>query len=208
MKSQIWSSVVTIVLIEARNLPSDTENNICEPYVRFRLGNEKYKSKTSWQARWLEQFDLHLFEEEQSLEITLWNRSTQYGKCVIDLRNKPREETQSLWQRLEDSSTEIYLMLTISGTTSSETITDLTNFKPDDRELQTIENRYNWMKTFRNVRDVGHLTVKVFGATGLAAADLGGKSDPFCVLELINARLQTQTEYKTLSPNWNKIFTL
>lgn len=64
------------------------------------------------------------------------------------------------------------------------------------------------MKTFQNLRDVGHLTVKVFGATGLAAADLGGKSDPFCVLELINSRLQTQTEYKTLSPNWNKIFTL
>lgn len=116
MKSQIWSSVVTIVLIEARNLPNDTENNVCEPYVRFRLGNEKYKSKTSWQARWLEQFDLHLFEEEQSLELTLWNRSTQYGKCVIDLRNFPREETKRLWQRLDDTSTEVHLMLTISGT--------------------------------------------------------------------------------------------
>lgn len=208
MKSQIWSSVVTIVLIEARNLPNDTENNACEPYVRFRLGNEKYKSKTSWQARWLEQFDLHLFEEEQSLEVTLWNRSTQYGKCVIDLRNFPREETQRFWQRLDDSSTEIYLMLTISGTTASETITDLTSFKPDEREQFTIEKRYSYLKSFQNVRDVGHLTVKVFGATGLAAADLGGKSDPFCVLELINSRLQTQTEYKTLSPNWNKIFTL
>lgn len=208
MKSQIWSSVVTIVLIEARNLPNDTENNISEPYVRFRLGNEKYKSKTSWQARWLEQFDLHLFEEEQSLEIILWNRSTQYGKCVIDLRNFPREETKRLWQRLDDSSTEIYLMLTISGTTSSETISDLTNFRMDEREHHMIVKRYNWLKTFNNLKDVGHLTVKVFGATGLAAADLGGKSDPFCVLELINARLQTQTEYKTLSPNWNKIFTL
>lgn len=49
--------------------------------------------------------------------------------------------------------------------------------------------------------------MKVFRATGLAAADLGGKSDPFCVLELGNARLQTQTEYKTLSPSWQKIFT-
>lgn len=65
-----------------------------------------------------------------------------------------------------------------------------------------------WYKFYQNVRDVGHLTVKVYGATGLAAADLGGKSDPFCVLELVNARLQTQTEYKTLTPNWNKIFTL
>lgn len=65
-----------------------------------------------------------------------------------------------------------------------------------------------WHKTFQNLRDIGHLTVKIYGATGLVAADIGGKSDPFCVLELINARLQTQTEYKTLAPNWNKIFTL
>lgn len=54
---------------------------------------------------------------------------------------------------------------------------------------------------------MGHLTVKVFRGSGLAAADLGGKSDPFCVLELGNARLQTQTEYKTLAPSWQKIFT-
>jgi Ca2+-dependent lipid-binding protein len=66
----------------------------------------------------------------------------------------------------------------------------------------------NVLRSFQNVRDVGHLTVKVYKAQGLAAADLGGKSDPFCVLELVNARLQTQTEYKTLTPNWHKIFTL
>lgn len=49
--------------------------------------------------------------------------------------------------------------------------------------------------------------MKVFRAVGLASADLGGKSDPFCVVELGNARLQTQTEYKTLCPSWQKIFT-
>lgn len=48
----------------------------------------------------------------------------------------------------------------------------------------------------------------MFKAEGVAAADLGGTSDPFCVLELVNSRLQTNTEYKTLTPEWNKIFTL
>jgi Ca2+-dependent lipid-binding protein len=46
------------------------------------------------------------------------------------------------------------------------------------------------MKTFNNIKDVGLLTVKVYEAQGLAALDIGGKSDPFCVLELVNARLQ------------------
>ena len=48
----------------------------------------------------------------------------------------------------------------------------------------------------------------VFKANGLRSADLGGHSDPFCVLELVNARVQTHTEYKTLNPEWNKVFTL
>lgn len=151
---------------------------------------------------------MHLFDEDQMMEAVLWNRSTQYGKCTIDLRSLPRERTHSLWQQLDECSTEIFIMLTISGTTASETITDLTSYKPDPRELICIKTRYGVLKSFQNLRDVGHLTVKVYGATGLAAADLGGKSDPFCVLELINSRLQTQTEYKTLTPNWNKIFTL
>lgn len=75
--------------------------------------------------------------------------------------------------------------------------------------FQTINIfQQNLLRTLHNIRDVGHLRVKVYRAQGLAAADIGGKSDPFCVLELTNSRLQTQTEYKTLSPNWNKIFSL
>lgn len=37
---------------------------------------------------------------------------------------------------------------------------------------------------------------------------LPGKSDPFCLLELGNDRLQTHTIYKNLNPEWNKVFTL
>ncbi|XP_071380461.1 multiple C2 and transmembrane domain-containing protein 1-like, partial [Centroberyx affinis] len=33
------------------------------------------------------------------------------------------------------------------------------------------------------------------------------KSDPFCVVELSNDRLQTHTVYKNLNPEWNKVFT-
>jgi hypothetical protein len=48
----------------------------------------------------------------------------------------------------------------------------------------------------------------VLRAEGLSAADIGGKSDPYCVLELVNDRLQTHTVYKTLAPEWHKQFTL
>lgn len=43
-----------------------------------RLGNEKYKSRVVWRSlnpRWLEQFDLHLYDDgDQQLELTVWDK--------------------------------------------------------------------------------------------------------------------------------------
>ncbi|CAL7935855.1 unnamed protein product [Xylocopa violacea] len=218
LKSQIWSSVVTIVLVEAKNLLPMDIDGLSDPYVKFRLGTEKYKSKVVHKTLnpvWLEQFDLHLYEDPylgQELEVTVWDRDKSHqddlmGRTVIDLAVLERETTHGLWRDLEDGSGSIFLLLTISGTTASETISDLAAHEETPREREQLYHRYALTNTLQRVRDVGHLTVKVFRAQGLAAADLGGKSDPFCVLELVNARLQTQTEYKTLAPNWQKIFT-
>ncbi|XP_043520900.1 multiple C2 and transmembrane domain-containing protein isoform X3 [Frieseomelitta varia] len=218
LKSQIWSSVVTIVLVEAKNLLPMDIDGLSDPYVKFRLGTEKYKSKVVHKTLnpvWLEQFDLHLYEDPylgQELEVTVWDRDKSHqddlmGRTVIDLATLERETTHRLWRDLEDGSGNIFLLLTISGTTASETISDLAAHEETPREREQLYQRYALANSLQRARDVGHLTVKVFRAQGLAAADLGGKSDPFCVLELVNARLQTQTEYKTLAPCWQKIFT-
>lgn len=47
-KTQIWDSVVTVILIEGKNLSAKDENGLSDPYVRFKMGNEKYKSKVSY----------------------------------------------------------------------------------------------------------------------------------------------------------------
>ena len=51
MKMQIWSGVVTIVLVEGSNLMAMDDNGFSDPYVKFRLGQEKYKSKVGWLER-------------------------------------------------------------------------------------------------------------------------------------------------------------
>jgi hypothetical protein len=68
------------------------------PIYFHRLGNEKYKSKTSYRAKWLEQFDLHLFDEDQNLEVVVCGKITTHGKCIIDLRSLPRERTLGMWK--------------------------------------------------------------------------------------------------------------
>uniref|UniRef100_A0A1B6DN18 C2 domain-containing protein n=1 Tax=Clastoptera arizonana TaxID=38151 RepID=A0A1B6DN18_9HEMI len=216
LKSQIWSSVVTIVLVEGKNLMSNEITSSSDFFVKFRLGNEKYKSKVinkTQNPHWLEQFDLHLYDDQsQELEVSVWDKDRSkdefIGRCSIDLSELEREKTHRMKKNLEESGEgSIFLLLTISGTTASETISDLTTYEENCREKLIIEDRYSLKRTFHNLKDVGHLTVRVYKAQGLFAADINGKSDPFCVLELINSRLQTQTEYKTLTPSWQKIFT-
>ena len=62
--------------------------------------------------------------------------------------------------------------------------------------------------SFKDIKNVGYVLVKVFKAKGLASADIGGKSDPYTVLELDNLRRQTHIEYKTIAPVWNRVLVM
>lgn len=53
-----------------------------------------------------------------------------------------RERTHKITKELEDGCGTISLLLTISGTTASETISDLTTYEENSKELEAIINRY------------------------------------------------------------------
>jgi len=145
---------------------------------------------------------------------------------VIDLSKLDREKTHKIKHKLSSSSRDgdeggdhhqvvstggssvLYLLLTISGTSTTEMISDSSGYERGIVEQEHIRQKYSARRTFCDLRDVGILAVHVYKAHGLISADLCGKSDPFCVLELVNTRLQTHTEYKTLSPTWDKTFML
>lgn len=136
-------------------------------FLFVRLGNEKYKSKPSPRAKWLEQFDLHLFEEDQLLEVVACSRNINIGKCVIDLKSLPRETTHRLWNKFEDCIGEIYLLLTISGTTASETISDLTTYREDLIDRKSLENKYVNSVATRQFNHGIHPTFSVSGTPSI-----------------------------------------
>lgn len=53
-----------------------------------------------------------------------------------------RERTHKITKELVDGCGTISLLLTISGTTASETISDLTTYEENSKELEDIINRY------------------------------------------------------------------
>ncbi|XP_003786030.1 multiple C2 and transmembrane domain-containing protein 1 [Otolemur garnettii] len=215
-KSHLWRGIVSVTLIEGRALKAMDSNGLSDPYVKFRLGHQKYKSKImpkTLNPQWREQFDFHLYEETGGiLDITAWDkdagkRDDFIGRCQVDLSALSREQTHKLELQLEEGAGHLVLLVTLTAS-ASVSVADLSlSALEDQTEREQILRRYGPLRIFHNLKDVGFLQVKVIRAEGLMAADVTGKSDPFCVVELNNDRLLTHTVYKNLSPEWNKVFT-
>ncbi|XP_064497550.1 multiple C2 and transmembrane domain-containing protein 1 isoform X5 [Pseudopipra pipra] len=215
-KSQLWRGIVSVTLIEGRELKAMDANGLSDPYVKFRLGHQKYKSKIvpkTLNPQWREQFDFHLYEERGGIiDITVWDKDAGkkddfIGRCQVDLSTLSKEQTHKLEIPLEEGEGYLVLLVTLTAS-AAVTISDLSvNSLEDQKEREEILKRYSPMMMFHNISDVGFLQVKVIRAEALMAADVTGKSDPFCVVELNNDRLLTHTIYKNLNPEWNKIFT-
>uniref|UniRef100_A0A3Q3VW59 C2 domain-containing protein n=1 Tax=Mola mola TaxID=94237 RepID=A0A3Q3VW59_MOLML len=215
-KSQLWRGIVSISLIEGRDLQPMDANGLSDPYVKFRMGHQKYKSKTiskTLNPQWREQFDFHLYDEQGGfVDITVWDKDAGkkddfLGRCTIDLSLLSKEQTHKVDLALEEGEGVLVLLVTLTAS-AAVSISDLSvNMLDDPHERHQIMQRYSVWRSLHNLKDVGVVQVKVIRAEGLMAADVTGKSDPFCVVELSNDRLQTHTVYKNLNPEWNKVFT-
>uniref|UniRef100_A0A8C7J156 Multiple C2 domains, transmembrane 2b n=1 Tax=Oncorhynchus kisutch TaxID=8019 RepID=A0A8C7J156_ONCKI len=196
-KSQLWSGVVGVTLVEGQDLPEDGPGEL---FVRFRLGEQRYKSRNQPKKanpQWRERFDFNRFPEGPGvLEIEVWNKEGRkyeecYGMCEVDLSSVLPNQSQLFTRVLKEGKGRVVFLIALS-TCSGVSISDMCApplEEPQERE-KTLE-KYTLT-----------LAVCVVGWVSVA-----GKSDPFCVLELGNDRLQTHTIYKTLNPNWNKVFT-
>lgn len=212
-KNQLWNGTVNITLLEGINLP---DGCAFDTFVRFRLVDQKYRSKTACKStnpQWRERFDFHYFSDKMGvLEIEVWGKDSRkhdelLGLCKVDIAGMPIEQVNRLEVPLESNQGSIHLLIVITPC-SGVSISDLCVCPlADPGEREQVRERYCLKNSFQNLKDIGFLQVKVLKAEDLLAADFSGKSDPFCVLEVGNDRLQTHTVYKNLNPEWNKVFT-
>ncbi|KAK1784867.1 hypothetical protein P4O66_018304 [Electrophorus voltai] len=214
-KSQVWSGVYTLVLVEGQDMPEGSQGDV---YVRFRLGEQRCRSRclcVRASPQWRETFDFNRFSEGQpdvlAAEV-LCKRSRKseelWGTLELDLTQMPLNEKR-LYTPVVGAGKGRLLLLLSYKPCSGVSICELSSAPLDDApHRDRIQERYSLRNTLSSLQDVGYLQVKVVRATDLASTDLSGKSDPFCVLELGNSKLQTPTIYKTIHPEWRTAFTL
>ncbi|XP_068170732.1 multiple C2 and transmembrane domain-containing protein 2-like isoform X2 [Antennarius striatus] len=214
-KSQLWTSVVSVTLVEGVELPVNAQGG--QLFVRFRLGEQTYRSKNQNRVsnpQWRERFTLNQFlDSPDILEVELWSKEGRkseecLGVCEVDLSRVPVDQRQLYTHTLVHGTGCLVFLLTVNSC-SGVSVSDLCAAPLDEPlERQNQLDNYGWKNSLKNLSDIGFLQVKVIKAADLLAADLNGKSDPFCVLELGNDRLQSHTVYKSLHPEWSKVFTL
>ncbi|XP_039989878.1 multiple C2 and transmembrane domain-containing protein 2 isoform X2 [Xiphias gladius] len=214
LKNQKWTGVLGITLVEGQDLPQYGHGDI---YVRFRLGDQKYKSKNlciQANPQWREQFDFNQFEDNQEpLQVEVYSKrgrkgEESWGIFEIDLSRLSPNERKLYTHVLDPGKGRLVFLVTLRpcwGVSISDIETAPLE-KPDEKN--TIVEKFSLKNSHKCVVEVGFLQVKVIKANDLPATDLNGKSNPLCVIELGNSKLQTHTIYKTVNPEWNKAFTL
>ncbi|XP_060257980.1 multiple C2 and transmembrane domain-containing protein 2 isoform X11 [Ovis aries] len=146
------------------------------------------------------------------LDIEVWGKDSKkheerLGTCKVDISALPLKQANCLELPLESCQGTLLMLVTLTPC-SGVSVSDLCVCPlADPSERKQIAQRFCLQNSLKDMKDVGILQVKVLKAVDLLAADFSGKSDPFCLLELGNDRLQTHTIYKNLNPEWNKVFT-
>ncbi|XP_029377993.1 multiple C2 and transmembrane domain-containing protein 2 isoform X1 [Echeneis naucrates] len=214
LKNQMWTGLIRITLVEGQDLPQYGQGDI---YVRFRFGDQKYKSKNlciQANPQWREQFDFSQFEDTQEpLQVEVCSKrgrkaEESWGMFEIDLSGISPNEKQLYTHALDPGKGRLVFLVTLRpcwGISMSDI-----GAAPLDKtvEKDTIIEKFSLKNSHKCVGEVGFLQVKVIKANDLPATDLNGKSNPLCVIELGNSKLQTHTISKTANPEWNKAVTL
>jgi len=214
-------AIVHVVLVQARSLAMGQGGTDCDPYCKISVANQKYTSKTikdNVNPEWKEEFNFFWFENEDDFlrietrhnDDRIMQSDEFLGSLSVDLRDFPPEVSHNIWRPLQGEKGvnvgDINLILTVTCYTKSNSPPLLTNWSSDPEREAQLSEKYDVRNTSNDWDDIGHLTVKVLGAEGLASTDLNRSSDPFVVLELKNARVRTRTVTKSLNPEWNQIF--
>lgn len=92
--------------------------------------------------KWLEQFDLHMFDEPKHiLEMMVIDKRTNLniGRCSLDLDKLEKETPNQMICELDRGTGSILVLISITGTSSTDAVIDLSDFSGEDIRNAIIE---------------------------------------------------------------------
>ncbi|XP_051512806.1 multiple C2 and transmembrane domain-containing protein 2-like [Myxocyprinus asiaticus] len=212
-KCQVWSGVYSVILVEGQDMPDCGQGDI---YVRFRVGDQRVRSKNlciKANPQWKESFDFNQFQDaHESLVVEVCckrGRKSEecWGVLEIDLTKLPVNQRQLYTRVLDPGKGRLVFLVTLTPC-SGVSISDMQSAPLENpRTYEKMLEQYRLSNSLGDLKEVGYLQIKLIKATDLSSADISGKSDPFCTLELGNSKLQTHTVSKTLNPEWKTALT-
>ncbi|TKS73404.1 Multiple C2 and transmembrane domain-containing protein 2 [Collichthys lucidus] len=183
LKNQMWTGVLGITLVEGQDLPQYGQGDI---YVRFRLGDQKYKSKAN--PQWREQFDFNQFGDNQEpLQVEVFLKrgrkgEESWGMFEIDLLRLPLNEKQLYTHVLNPGKGRLVFLVTLRSCwgVSISDVETATLEKPDERDA--VLEKFSLKNSHKSMGEIGFLQVKVIKANDLPATDLNGNLQQFTSL--------------------------
>ncbi|PWA14295.1 hypothetical protein CCH79_00012244, partial [Gambusia affinis] len=212
LKSQIWTGILQVTLVEGQYMP----HGHGDVYVRFCLGDQKYKSKNLCiqpNPQWREQFDFNKFEDDlEPLQVEVCAKrgrkgAESWGAFDIDVCNLPLNERMDHNYVLNPGKGKLVFLIMLRpcwGVSISDA-ENLTLANQDEKDA--VMERLSLKNSHKCLQDVGFLQISVLKANDLTATDINGKSNPFAVVKLGNSKLQTHTVTRNVNPEWYKTFT-
>jgi len=184
-------------IIEAKNVPAADGNGKSDPYVKFVMNGQEFKTKAiqnTLTPQWNEVFQLSLLDRNSdSIRFSIWDEDVKYDDELAHLKFHIKDLKPGLlydnWipmknikkEKLETLIHLVFHLAEIGDTPFEE--------KPIQMPV---------------------LNVKVIEAADVPKADTFGKTDPFCKLAFKGGKaiLKTKVQDGTYTPRWNENFVL
>ena len=145
------TGIVHVLLVQARGVMAMDGGTSSDPYCKITLGKEKAKTKilnNTLNPKWREAFDLNWYEElDDFIDIAMFDhdvggKDDRMGRVEIDLRDLTREVSHNLWRPIKDGEGSLNVIITITGTTKSDSPSNLSNWNPQTKFEDELQEKY------------------------------------------------------------------
>eukprot|EP00741_Cyanophora_paradoxa_P023381 tig00000254_g22587.t1 len=195
-------------VVEARDVPAKDSGGTSDPYVKVLFGAEERKTQViekTLRPKWSAAFDFAVRDDKvRKLRFEMFDKNKVFkdeymGEVEVDIDTLlAGGSARSAWYPMQDKS----------RGRAGELLLEL-EFLPDVRRSSEAGST-GTLGTAASARPVptgrGWLRVKLLEGRGLAAKDLNGLSDPFCILHYAGAQKKSKVIDKNLNPVWNEDF--